>query len=298
MGSKHVFSSFRYACSLAMRTLMVVFCLTVCRPGNSQEIPWHARASDKSESVAKSTCASPIFASWPEPRNQMPMISASAPPIERAKRKGVNWEGVLLQSATFLAIEQGYRLATQPGTRNALKGKFFDDWFTSVKATHGWGDGDDFLTNYIGHPMQGSVAANIFVQNDPNGRNQVFNWTSPYWNSRLKATAWSALYSTQFELGPISEATIGNVGYPGHSLSGAVDLVVTPLAGLGWQVGEDALDKYLVVRIETWTQNRFLLLLARSFLNPTRAFANMMRMEAPWARDTRPGIFSTGREVR
>jgi hypothetical protein len=112
-----------------------------------------------------------------------------------------------------------------------LKGPFFDDWFTSVKATKGWGDADDFLANYIGHPMQGSVTGYIFAQNDPKGRYQTFAWSSPYWISRLKATAWSALYSTQFELGPISEASIGNVGYPGSSLSGAVDLVMTPLGG-------------------------------------------------------------------
>ena len=130
----------------------------------------------------------------------------------------MNWKGVFSQSMTFLTIEQGFRLGTQPGTRNALKGEFFDDWFTSVTATHGWGDADDFLTNYIGHPMKGSVTGHIFTQNDPRGRSREFSWESGYWSSRLKGTAWSALYSTQFELGPISEASIGNVGYPGQSL--------------------------------------------------------------------------------
>jgi hypothetical protein len=213
------------------------------------------------------------------------------PQFEGFRKPRVDWNGVFSQSMFFLGIEQGFRLGTQPGTRNALKGEFFADWSKSVKSTKGWGDGDDFLTNYIGHPMMGSVTSYIFVQNDPRGRSQTFSWDSWYWNSRLKAMAWSALYSTQFELGPISEASLGNVGSTDESLSGFVDLVITPIAGLGWQVGEDALDKYLIVRIEAWTKKRWILVLARSFLNPTRSFANMMRLSVPWNRDTRPGIW-------
>jgi hypothetical protein len=208
-----------------------------------------------------------------------------------APRRGIDWSSVYMQSAFFLSIEQGFRLGTQPGTREALKGPFFDDWFTSVKAIKGWGDADDFLANYIGHPMQGSVTGYILVQNDPDGRYLTFDWSSAYWSSRFKAAAWSAFYSTQFEIGPFSEASIGNVGYPGLSFSGAVDLVMTPLGGLGWQVGEDALDKYLIVKIEGWTENRLIRTLARGFLNPTRSFANMMRLRVPWNRDTRPGIW-------
>ena len=213
--------------------------------------------------------------------------------IEPVKMGGVDWKGVILQSAFFLGIEQGWRL-NQPTTRDCLTGKFFDDWFKSVKGTHGWGDGDNFLTNYIGHPMEGSVTNYIFAQNDPRGRNHSFGWNSPYWKSRMKATAWSAFYSTQFEIGPISEASLGNVGQPGVSDAGWVDLIVTPLAGLGWQVGEDALDKYIVMRIESWTGNRLVLTLTRGFLNPTRSFANMMRLKVPWHRDTRPGIWGRG----
>jgi len=227
------------------------------------------------------------------PKGAMP--SPIAPPVKELPRQGVRWGGVLSQSALFLAVEQGYRLGTQPGTREALKGPFFDDWFKAVKATKGWGDGDDFLANYIGHPMQGSVTGFIFAQNDPAGIRQEFGRSSKYWKSRLNAMAWSAFYSVQFELGPISEASIGNVGYHGGSQSGAVDLVVTPLAGFGWQVGEEALDKYLIQKIETRTRNPVVLMLVRSFLNPTRSFANLMRGSVPWSRDTRPGIWGSNR---
>jgi len=222
--------------------------------------------------------------------------SASAPPIKELPGRGVNWGGVLRQSGFLLAMEQGFRAGTQPGTRDALKGAFFKDWVDAVKATKGWGDGDDFLTNYIGHPMQGSVTGFIFAQNDPGGYKQEFGMNSAYWKSRLKAAAWSALYSSQLELGPIGEASLGNVGVHGSSLSGAVDLVVTPTAGLGWQIGEDALDKYLIMRIEGWARNPVVLMLARSFLNPTRSFANAMRWKVPWNRDTRPGIWGRDRD--
>ncbi len=226
-----------------------------------------------------------------------PLVTAPTP-VRQVPRQGVRWGGLLSQSARFLAVEQGFRVISQPGTREALKGPFFDDWFKAVKATRGWGDGDDFLTNYIGHPMQGSVTGFIFVQNDPAGLAQEFGRSSKYWKSRLKAAAWSAFYSAQFELGPISEASIGNVGYQGESQSGAVDLVVTPLAGFAWQVGEDALDKYLIRRIEARTDNPVFLMFARSVLNPTRSFANVMRGMVPWNRDTRPGIWGSNRMAR
>ncbi len=295
--------SFRSAWRAALKTLMLLLlAIHPCRAANLQDVP-PAPESTGLEGVRSlnGSALGPVIAN-PAPGAEAASVGSmlaggtNAAMIRAVPARGVNWSGVLLQSALFLSVEQGYRLGTQPGTREALKGKFFDDWFKSVKATKGWGDGDDFLTNYIGHPMEGSVAGFIFVQNDPRGRNQIFNWNSWYWKSRLKSMAWTALYSTQFELGPISEASIGNVGYQGTSQSGAVDLVVTPLAGLGWQVGEDALDKYLVMRIENWTRNPMLLMLARSFLNPTRSFANAMRMHVPWHRDTRSGIWGRGSE--
>jgi len=278
---------------MAFRYLLLLIVLFVpFRLANSQGTPPYidTEGSEFLELTGVFPAAFAVSDPMPGEGTGNPMIRIARPPIESSQTGGVDWKGVLLQSATFLAVEQGFRLALQPGTREALKGEFFDEWFKSVKSTNGWGDGDDFLTNYIGHPMMGSATGYIFVQNDSKGRSQVFNWESSYWNSRLKATAWSALYSTQFELGPISEASLGNVGYQGKSLSGYVDLVITPVAGLGWQVGEDVLDRYLITRIENWTSNTWILIIARSILNPTRAFANAMRMKLPWTRETRPGI--------
>lgn len=58
-------------------------------------------------------------------------------------------------------------------------------------------------------------------------------------------SGWSAAYSLQFEIGPLSEASIGNVGMRPET-TGWVDDVVTPLGAFGLIVAEDALDRYFV----------------------------------------------------
>jgi hypothetical protein len=206
--------------------------------------------------------------------------------------RGFGWDGAIRQSLFFTGVMHGFRLATEPGSRAELRGPFFKDYFRSVRNLRGWGDGDPFLVNYIGHPMQGAVSGYIQIQNDPKGIKQEFRMRKTYWNSRLKAMGWAALVSTQFELGLISEASLGNVGLKPTEKSqhpmGWVDLVTTPTAGAGWMVMEDMLDRFIVQRIESKFSNLVLRGLARSFLNPTRSFASLMRFKPPWRRDDRP----------
>ena len=158
----------------------------------------------------------------------------------------------------------------------------------------GWRDGDPFLVNYIGHPMQGAVSGYILIQNDPRGQRQHFGDGALYWRSRLKAAGWNLLYSTQFEIGPLSECSIGNVGLkPDHTSrhpQAYVDLVVTPVIGTAWLIGEDALDRYLVRPLETRIDSHVGRMFVRSFFNPARSFANVMRGRWFWHRDDRPGV--------
>jgi hypothetical protein len=221
-----------------------------------------------------------------------PALHAEPQSSEETDRgPGVAWRPLLWQSGLFLGIEHSYRLATEPGSRASLRGRFWPDYFESVRGLRGWNDGGDFLTNYIGHPMQGSVAGYLYIQNDPGARRLEFSKSRAYWRSRLKGMAWSAVYSTQFELGPAGEAAIGNLG--GRDAPNAmayVDLVVTPIGGLGWQVGEDALDRYVIQWLENKTDNRLARILVRGCLNPTRSFANILRFRVPWHRDTRGGV--------
>jgi hypothetical protein len=213
------------------------------------------------------------------------------PALQWGENAGFQWGSALRQAALFMGIQHAFRMATEAGSRADLKGPFFKDYFTTVTKLRGWDDGDPFIVNYIGHPMMGSVTGYIQIQNDPRGIGQELGMSKGYWKSRLKAFGWSFVYSTQFELGPLSEASLGNVGirpYDGRKHPMAyVDIAVTPVVGTAWLVGEDALDKYLIRQLDRKVDNRVLRALLRSFLNPTRSMANVLRGKYPWDRDDR-----------
>ena len=197
-----------------------------------------------------------------------------------------NWSAAIKQSLIFLGVQHGYAM-TQPKTRQDLKGSFIKDYVRSVKSLHGWEDGGRFFTNYVAHPMQGSLLGFIQIQNDPKGMNLSFDNSKAYWRSRLRALAWSAAWSTQFEIGPISQASIGNVGL--HGKQTYVDLVVTPIGGFGWIVLEDFVDKNIIYLIERRSSGNFYIkITSRTFLNPSRSAANLLRFKKPWHRDNRP----------
>lgn len=196
-------------------------------------------------------------------------------------RTHFRWGAAVRQSLLFLTVQHSYAL-TQPKTRRDLHGPFFKDYFRSVRSLHGWADGGRFFTNYIAHPMEGSLLGFIQVQNDPAG-SRLRLGEPGYWRSRMKALAWSAAWSTQFEIGPISQASIGNVGL--HGKQTYVDIVITPTVGTAMLLTEDALDRYLIERIERRTENRFVRIFSRMALNPTRTAANLLRLKKPWYRD-------------
>ena len=201
---------------------------------------------------------------------------------------GFRWGHALLESLEFTALAHGVRLAAEADTREALKGPFVRDYVGSVEGLHGWGDGDAFNVNYVQHPVEGAIFGFTQIQNDPRYKTLEFSNSRAYWRSRLKATGWSALMSTQFEIGPFSEASIGNVGLK-RGTAGWVDLVVTPAGGLAVMLLEDVLDKYVIRRFETG-HGPVARVLLRGFLNPDRSMANMLRGRVPWHRDSRAGV--------
>ena len=201
------------------------------------------------------------------------------------------WEGAVRQSMFFLGILHVGRMAIEPESRAGLRGPFFKDYFATVKTLRGWRDGDRFIVNYVAHPMQGAVSGYVQIHNDPTATRYELGMGKAYWNSRLKAMGWAALFSTQFELGAISEASLGNVGLKSRDKTkhpmAWVDLIVTPTVGTAWLVGEDILDRYVVHRMERKVSNRVIRVLVRSLLNPSRSVANVLRIKYPWHRDTR-----------
>ena len=202
-----------------------------------------------------------------------------------------DWKPAILESLFFLGIQHGFRF-TEKKTRQQLDGPFFRDWKESVQNLEGWDDGGKVFTNYVAHPLQGATTSRIFINNSGVARRQEFGRSKDYWVGRLKSMAWSALWSAQFEIGPISEASLGNVGQTRHDNGKSkltyIDFVITPVVGTGFVVAEDAIDKFVLKNwIETKVRNGFLVKVLRSVLTPTTSFANLMRFRAPWWRDMR-----------
>jgi hypothetical protein len=193
---------------------------------------------------------------------------------------------VVGDSMKLLLIEHAFRITFQPKTREALAGNFWEDYRKSVRVPPQWPDTDDWWVNYIGHPIHGAAAGYIWLDHEP-GAPAEFNLTRKYWASRGRATAWSAAYSLQFEIGPLSEASIGNVGM-NPKTTGWVDHVITPLGAFGLMVAEDAVDRYFVKWIEERVQNGTMRGVFRVALNPGRALSNSATGRMPWHREDRP----------
>ncbi|MGA9507683.1 MAG: hypothetical protein WBV55_03445 [Candidatus Sulfotelmatobacter sp.] len=225
-------------------------------------------------------------------------------------KEGFHWGRALTESLTFLLIEQAYVVHTDFRWVVSENGIPFNHYWRDYKQSlsewtqSGWDDGDPNWFGYVGHPIQGALTGFIQIQNDPKSERLEFSKTKAYWKSRLKAALWNTVYSMQWNLGPLSEVTVEKYGtkdrmpwnsngsYPcntNHCFTGVgqIDIVMTPLGGTGWLIGEDFLDKKVVRHIEESTNNRFLIDTVRVVLNPIRSGANMLHGEHPWYRASR-----------
>lgn len=200
------------------------------------------------------------------------------------------------ESLLYTGIMHTFDLASQPGTRDALNGHWFAHYTQSLSELRGWSDSDRFMAPYVAHPIEGSIFGYIERQNDPQYRFVQWGDGREYWVSMLRSMAYGAIWHTQWKIGPASEASIANVML--HASPGFITLVDTPTLGFCTMLAEDAADRYLIMGLENRTNNRPIIILARSFLNPGRTFANLMAFRAPWARDTRLGLFGTNYEIR
>jgi len=224
-------------------------------------------------------------ASGPTPRTSF----VATTPLPKPET-GVDWHRLAASSLTLLSIQHAFRCATEQGTRDGFSNPFWPGYINAVGVLHGWADGDPFLVNYVGHPMQGAVTGFMWQHNDRAYRDAVFGTNTHYWKARLRGMAFAYLYSVQFEIGLVSEASIGQVQnlYPAY---GFVDHVVTPTIGTGWAIAEDAIDKYIIRNIEAHVANPWVRLASRIALNPSRSMSNVMNYERPQHRDDRPGVF-------
>lgn len=200
-----------------------------------------------------------------------------------------NWRSAARESLLFTGMMHTFNLASEAGTRDTLNGHWFSHYLSSVGELRGWSDGDKFMSPYVGHTIEGSAFGFIERQNNP--RDRLVQWGDgrDYFASLLRSMAFSAVWHTQWKIGPISEASIGNVML--HASPGFICLADTPTLGTVAMIGEDAADRYLIMGLENRTANPALIMILRSFLNPGRSVANVMAFRVPWNRDTRMGIF-------
>lgn len=235
----------------------------------------------------------------------------TSPTPDVPERERFHWRRALTESATFLVIEQAYVVHSDFGWVVSENGVPFNHYWRDYTQSlskwtqSGWNDGDPNWYGYVGHPIQGALTGFIQIQNDPASQGLVFSRTKAYWWSRFKAFLWNAAYSTQWNLGPVSEVTVEKYGtkdrapwnyngtYPctHHCLTGVgqIDIVMTPLGGTGWLIGEDFLDEKVIRRVEGATQNRLVIDTVRSALNPIRGGANILHGKYPWYRASRDG---------
>ncbi len=217
-------------------------------------------------------------------------------PVEPNKAKGkpkqpatrIQWKPLLLETLLGTSIMHTFNLWTEAGTRDALYGHWFQDYMRSLSELRGWSDSDRFMAPYVGHSIQGSIYGFTLRQNDPKYRDVQWGDGRDYWISILRSAAFSAAAHAQWKIGPLSEASIGNVML--HASPGFITLVTTPTLGALTMVGEDLVDRYLIIGLENRSTNRMLIILTRSFLNPGRSFANVTAFKKPWYRSTRMGL--------
>ena len=200
----------------------------------------------------------------------------------------MEWTAISRSALRFLGVMDAFRWVTERDTREGGLG-LGAGYIRSVTNLHGWADGDPYYVNYLGHPAQGAISARLFLNHDPRYRKFEFGRDPGYWKGKLRSAAFSFAFSEQFELGLLSEASIGHIQnrFPQQ---GFVDHVVTPTLGLALSVAEDSIDKHFIKPLEGRVRNRWARLALRTGLNPTRSFANLIDRKAPWHRETREGI--------
>jgi hypothetical protein len=265
-------------------------------------IPIAKPALEESDSSPEAWVSSPDldlnFASSIEPATIRKHVELKDCPYDEthARECRMHWKPMLIESLAFNMFENAGNLYTGYWYRwETMHGKWWDRTIASAAGWRWdhWSDDNPFLDDYIAHPMMGAITNSIWIQNDPKGMTLELGNHREYWRSRLRATAWSTFYSFEWKLGPLGEAGVGHNG--DHVIydrgittneTGWVELVTTPVGGLGWTIAEDYLDKHAVRSLEEKSRNPLLLTMYQ-IITPARGFANILRFRPPWYRDTR-----------
>jgi hypothetical protein len=189
---------------------------------------------------------------------------------------------VVLYGLQLTFYEHVMRVATQDFTRQQLKGEFWPEYVDSVRIPDKWHDKDGWEVNYIGHAIHGGAFTRIWLDQ----REPKVNFNTQYLKQIGRAFIYTSIFSLQYEIGPMSEASIGNVGMNPEDV-GWVDLVWTPIGGVLWTIGEDLIDRYGLTWIDKHVPFKMARVAARLIGNPSRMLANVAQNRSPWSRADR-----------
>jgi hypothetical protein len=189
---------------------------------------------------------------------------------------------VVLYGLQLTFYEHVMRVATQSFTREQLKGEFWPEYFDSVRVPEHWHDKDGWEVNYLGHAIHGGAFTRIWLEQ----REGKATSKTQYFKQLGRAFVYTSIFSLQYEIGPMSEASIGNVGLNREDV-GWVDLVWTPIGGVLWTMGEDAIDKYALTWVDKHVPFKMAKVAARLIGNPSRMLANVSQNRSPWSRPDR-----------
>jgi hypothetical protein len=169
----------------------------------------------------------------------------------RAHRRGdVDWLGLFTQQTRVDATMHWLRLF-QPKFHDPLyHSVFFKGYAEALKGYFShplrWNDGDDFLTNDVGHPIMGAVFTYTFTDHDRRCAKMAYG-DAGYWSCITRAAVYATLASANWEWNPLmSESALGHIGKHRTCAHGRctgeggwTDLVVTPLGGIGIRIAGD-----------------------------------------------------------
>ena len=170
----------------------------------------------------------------------------SAMPRER----DIDWLGLLTQQVRVDATMHWLRLPQPKVHASLYHSRYFRSYGEALKGYYSqplrWGDGDDFWTNNVGHPVMGALYAYTFTDYDRRCSNLAYGGRG-YWRCMRRAAIYAGLASVNWEWSPLmSESAFGNVGrfYTCENgrcrgEGGWTDFVVTPLGGMAIRVTGD-----------------------------------------------------------
>jgi hypothetical protein len=264
-----------------------------------------ARATDTTPVTAAETPNAPI--NLPAPPllpPAMPVVPLPISPPDIPKPKKWDWKASTIQTLEFTAFDHAFRVVMDPSLRSSLVHKpFIHDWFASYGGydLKRWGDGDDFVVNDVGHPLQGAVTSRIFLQNNPRSFVPVSK-NRDYWITLGQSMLWAAIWQAEWKVGPLSETSIGNAGgwlyvpdcgtspsclnnpkypKPPTNNTGLSDWVISPLVGGLWVLGEDTIERFIVAPVAR-NHRIFGGRILRGCLEPSRDFAALFAGKFPW----------------